>query len=508
MPDFESNESGLMVPAAFAEQRRRGIRPEMREVASTADGRDITRGMVDPMLIQPPTDSVLRLRGATDYRLYKEVLRDDQVSSTLQQRRLAVTSREWEVMPGGKSAADKAAADFLREQLNSIRFDAITGKMLFGIFYGFAVAECLWARDGRHIVIDQIKVRDRARFGFDGLNRLRLKTMSNPNGELLEDRKFWCFQTGSDHDDEPYGLGLAHWLYWPVFFKRNGMKFWLIFLEKFGQPTAKGSYPANASDYERQRLLAALEAISTDAGVIVPEGMQIDLIEAARSGTADYTSLYDRMDKAIAKVVLGQTASTEGTAGKLGNEELQGDVRLELVKADADLVCQSFNLSVAKWLTEWNYPNANPPMVWRKVEDPEDLNQVAERYERLHNMGFRPTEAHFKEVFGGEWETVQPVAEPAPGDPASFAEKELEDAVEQQVQQLAKVADGEVANMADRIRSVLNTAESLEAFAEQLADLFPALDPQSEAFADVMAQAMLAANMAGRFDITDEMGSA
>ncbi|MCO1337150.1 DUF935 domain-containing protein, partial [Microbulbifer sp. OS29] len=114
--------------------------------------------------------------------------------------------------------------------------------------------------------------------------------------------------------------------------------------------------------------------------------MAIELLEAARSGTADYVSLYDRMDAAIAKVCVGQTASSQGTPGRLGNDELQSDVRLDLVKADADLVCESFNRSIARWLTEWNYPGAQVPRVYRKVEPPEDLNQTADRDKKIVDM--------------------------------------------------------------------------------------------------------------------------
>ncbi|MDF5986520.1 hypothetical protein P4131_17570 [Pseudomonas aeruginosa] len=46
------------------------------------------------------------------------------------------------------------------------------------------------------------------------------------------------------------------------------------------------------------------------------------------------------MDETIAKVTLGQVASSQGTPGRLGNDDLQADVRLDLVKADADLICE------------------------------------------------------------------------------------------------------------------------------------------------------------------------
>lgn len=378
-------------------------KPELNEIATTADGKDITRGYLDPLAIVQSTDTVLQSRGSGDYKVYAEVLRDDQVIACFGQRRLAVLSKDWHIEVGGSSRADKSAAAYMKEQLANVGWDRATGMMLYGIHYGFAVAEGMYARDGSTIALDNIKVRDRRRFGFDGAGRLRMKTPDNPKGELMPDRKFWAFSTGADHDDNPYGIGLGHWLYWPTFFKRNGLKYWLLFLEKFGQPTAKGEYGPNAKKDEISRLLQALAAISTDSGIAVPEGMKIELLEAARSGTADYVALYDRMDAAIAKVILGQTASTQGTPGKLGNDELQSDVRIDLIKADADLICESFNRGMGKWLTEWNFPGAIPPRVYRKVEPDEDTAKRAERDKKVYDMGFKPTLQYVQENYGDGW---------------------------------------------------------------------------------------------------------
>jgi phage gp29-like protein len=394
--NYEQTKAGILVPKSSS-------RPELREVATTRDGRDITRGYVDPFMLQQPTDSVLQLRGGGDYKIYKEVLRDDQVASCFGQRRLAIVAKEFQVEASGTSRADKKAADFLTEHLKALPFDRITEKMLYGVFYGYAASEIMWARDGANIVIEAIKVRDRQRFGFDGFGNLRLKTFAQPDGELLPDRKFWHFSTGADHDDEPYGLGLAHWLYWPVFFKRAGIQYWMIFLERFGQPTTVGTHPTNATPDEKRKLLDALEAIATDTGITVPQGMEISFLEAARSGVADYVKLCEYMDAAIAKITLGQTASTQGTPGRLGNDDLQGDVRADLIRADADLVCESFNQTAVKWLTEYNFPGAKPPRVYRVTDEEEDQNQAADRDTKIHGMGFKPTLKHITDQYGGEW---------------------------------------------------------------------------------------------------------
>jgi len=378
-----------------------------REIATTGNGRDITRPYTGQLMI--PTDTIVTGRGGGDLLIYERVLAEAQVKATFAQRRSAVTSAEWQVDAASNRRVDKRAADHLREQLQCVGFDRLTDRMLYGVFYGYAAAEIIYGRKDGLLTWDSIKVRNRRRFRFGEHGDLRLITPTNPYpGEDAPAPYFWHLATGADHDDEPYGLGLAHWLYWPVLFKRNGLKFWLTFLEKFGMPTAVGKYDANATSDERNKLLAATEAIQSDSGIIIPEGMTLELLEAARSGTADYKTLHDTMDATIAKVVLGQSASSEGTPGKLGSEDLQSDVRADIVKADADLICESFNLGPVRWLTQFNFPDADPPRVFRVLDEPEDASALAERDSKIFALGFVPGLDYVRETYGDHWTPAQP----------------------------------------------------------------------------------------------------
>jgi len=483
-------------------------KPNTDEVASTLDGRDITRGWLYPLTLQPPDDSVLMARGMGDYTLYREVLRDDHVKAALQQRVNAVTSRPWEVRPGGDKRLDKQAAEYLKQQLEALRWDAITEKMLAGVFYGYAVAEVLWQVEGARIGIADIKVRDRRRFAFDGADRLRLKTRAAPQGELLPERKFWHFATGADHDDAPYGLGLAHWLYWPVWLKRNGVKFWANFLEKFASPTAMGTFPPGTSPTDQANLLAALSAIQTDSAIIFPDGMNASLLEATRGGTADYAAFSAAMNAAILVITIGQTASTQGTPGKLGNDENQSEVRADISKADADLVCMSFNATVARWLTEWNFPGAALPQVWRIMDEEEDLNTRAERDVKLSGIGYKPSLKYIQDTYGGEWEAAAPRAAPdltgltnlsglqSAAPPAEFADPAPEpDTPETLAARLAADTANAMADLIADIGKRVAAAETIEGLQRDLVNAYGHLD--TEELTRIMALGFAAAELAG-----------
>ncbi len=478
----------------------------LRAIATSADGRDVTRGYLDAMAVIPSQDAILRDQGLT-LESYEEILRDDQVAATFQQRRMAVTSAEWEVRSGAEDRASRKAADFLKETLRRIGWDNATDKMLFGVFFGYAVAECLWARDGQHIVLDALKVRKQRRFAFGLDSQPRLLTASNPQGEALPERKFWYFSTGADNDDEPYGLGLAHWLYWPVFFKRNGVKLWMIFLDKFGMPTAKGVFPPTASQDEQRRLLLALEAIQTDSAIIIPDGMDVSLIEASRSGSPSYAEMLIHMNAAIAKVVLSQTLTTESVGGQY-KAEVQKSVRNEVVQADSDLVCDAFNRTVARWLTEWNFPSAASPRVVRVTQEPDDLTVRSARDKTLVDMGFRPTLDYIRETYGPGWKET-PIQPSAPAR-AAFAEfdpaPEDDGPADQYTRQAMEKAGPALAGLMGPIRIALAEAESLIAFRDDLYNLYPELDAIS--LARLLAGAMLAADLAGRHEVHQEAGDA
>ncbi|MBF0165642.1 MAG: DUF935 family protein [Magnetococcales bacterium] len=477
------------------------------EISPSRGNRDITLGYLDPNQLRLPTDTVLRNERA-DLRIYEEILRDDQSAATFQQRRLAVTSMAWEVVAGAEDRHSRMAADFLRETLHHVGWDAVTDKMLYGVFFGFSVAECLWAREGSRIVLDALKVRQQRRFAFDGDGRLRLLTIAKPVGEELPERKFWHFSTGTHHDDEPYGLGLGHWLYWPVYFKRGGIRTWLIFLEKFGMPTARGTFPKMASEEERHKLLKALEAIQTEGVIAIPDDMTVELIEAARSGTPGYLDLLKAMDGAIAKVVLSQSLTTEAAGGQY-KADVQKGVRDEVVRADSDLVNSSFNRSVVRWLTEWNFPGAALPRAVRTETDSEDLLKRSARDKNILALGFRPTLEYIRQTYGGDWEAaLQSAVQSAVQAPATtaFAERaELPDSPSARFARQALERFGPVLKqLLKPVRSMLDEVGDWGEARERLFGLYPKMD--AAPLADLLTGATLATHMAGRHAVLQEAG--
>lgn len=384
-----------------------------KEIASAA------RDILQPVflgLLRNMDDTLLTRGGAKGLAIYDDIERDAFAYAVINKRKMAVVSFPWEVDPASNALKDKKAAELVKAQLTAINFDKLTLDMLDAILKGFSVGEVVWNSDGSQIYIERVIPRNQRRFVFDETRNLRMLTMQNMvHGDELPARKFIVHSAGGK-DGSPYGLGLGSRLFWPTYFKRQNITFWLTFADKFGSPTAVGKYPGGTSETDQDKLLTAISSIAQESGVIVPDNMLIELLEASRSGAGDfYERMCRYMDEQISVAVLGETMTTIAKAAGLGSgqSDVQNDIRLELARADADLLTGTLQETLVKWIVEFNMPGAGIPRVWRKIEAQEDLNTRAERDERIKGMGFKPTLDYITETYGEGWE------EDIPDEPAN-----------------------------------------------------------------------------------------
>lgn len=265
--------------------------------ASAELGRDVATAATDPFRWWyggriPTEDAVLIARGqGKGLWLYDDLLRDPRVGSAIDKRKLALVGREWELEPADDSGPAAAARELVQRVLDGLGFNRLVEALLDATLKGIAIAEIVWSAGADGIVPARITPRDPRRFAFreaDGAEpELRLLTRAAPvDGIALPGRKFIVHRHGGRYGN-PWGLGLGQRLFWPVFFKRQGIGFWLTAIEKFATPTPVGKYPPDTSDAAKEQLLAALGAIARDAAVVIPDGMAVELVEAKRAGTFD-----------------------------------------------------------------------------------------------------------------------------------------------------------------------------------------------------------------------------
>jgi phage gp29-like protein len=202
----------------------------------------------------------------------------------------------------------------------------------------------------------------------------------------------------------PIRGGLAKPAAWAFIFKSYTLKDWAAFAEVYGMPIRVGKYGPNASPEDRQKLLAAVRNIGTDAAAIIPETMTIEFVEAGKGvstgGAAVFSGLADYLDKQIFKLVLGQIMTTDDGAS-LAQAKVHQTVRVDIQAADAVQLENTLNRDIIRPFIDLNWgPQAVYPRITLPVAENEDLTALADNLAKLVPLGFRVREAELRDRFG------------------------------------------------------------------------------------------------------------
>ncbi len=459
-------------------------------------------------------DIILTRGGAKGLGIYQDLARDGHAGAVLRKRRQAVVAREWKVDAGGEAPADLLAAELLKAALKRIRFDRACRGLLGAVLTGISVAEIIWEAaeievDGTRrtwIVPADIRVRNPRRFAFDRDGQLRLLTRENRvQGIPVPDRKFIVVRYWAEENEDAYGRGLGHDLFWPVFFKRNGVALWNALIEKHGQPFMYAEYPSGTSDGDVDRLVTMIQGIARGGGVAVPSGTLIKMLEISKTGTADlHERLVAAMNAEISKIVLGETLTTEmGANGARAASETHNDVRGELADADADMLSEELNETLARWITELNLPGAAVPGIWRPAPEEPDLLAAATLDEKLFKVGYEPSEELVLERYGQGYRRIAGAPPATLPPPPAFAEgADPADIPEALADALARRAGPAQGAMLAAIRAEVAAAADFADLETRLLRLSATMPISG--LVEQLTPAFMVAHLAGRSDVRDE----
>jgi hypothetical protein len=292
--------------------------------------------------------------------------------------------------------------------LESMPFDYLTEQAHWAIFYGFGVAELNYAKDGAQVVLldavddagiyQGLKIKDRRRFVFHREDGLRMLTQqASFLGESLPQRKFWVLSTGSQISDDPHGLGLAYLCYYPNRFRRDNFKNWLRYGDKVSKNQIYGRTP-HSDGKKREEFRKVVNALREGGSGVIDEEEVIEMLDMA-TNSSDYAVLDERIDNALAKIILGQVGTSEGVAGQ-HRGDMQRDVRQDFVSRDSYLITDAWNRGPGAWLTNWNFPGAVPPILSRQVEGKPSPEEQSDNDAKIFAFGWTKNLEQVSEHYG------------------------------------------------------------------------------------------------------------
>jgi phage gp29-like protein len=363
----------------------------------------------------PDPDPVLKKMGRGITAL-QELLTDSHLESVWSVRCASTSGAEWFMAPGDDSSRAQEIADAFAEELKDMDVPRIIEEMMDAVAYGYSPLEVLWTANEGRWGISNIVGKPPQWFEFNQDNKLVFKTGAIGTEELPENR-FLLIQHRPSYAN-PYGVKVFSKCYWPVTFKRNGFRWWTVFVEKYGGAFMYGKYPTNAGEKFKQELLDALERMVADAVAIAPEGSEISISSASdKKGGSDVHSAYIQMsNNEISKAVLGQTLTTEiGDVGSFAAAKAHNLVREDIAAADRRRISAAFNRLAAVYAF-YNFGADAVPPLFEFVKD-EDLQSArADRDVKLHQLGWRPTREYIKKQYGMQDDDFELAEEQSGGD--------------------------------------------------------------------------------------------
>jgi phage gp29-like protein len=434
--------------------------------------------------------------------------RDLHYACELGKRKLAVARLPITVEAASDSARDTELADAVRAMVKKAGFRWMLKDLLDALGKGFAVVEILWDRSGERWMPRAYEHRDPRWFCWDRVSRRQIRLRDEANafdGIELAPYKF-LRHTPRIKSGIPIRAGFARLAAWAYMCKGYTLKDWLAFAEVFGMPLRMGKYNAGADAADIDILKLAVANLGSDAAAVFPQGMEIELVEATKSGSTDFFErLAQYLDNQVTKGLLGQTATTQGTPGKLGNEEAQNEVRHDFRDDDAEQLEETVQRDLIQPFIDLNFgPQENYPQIQLRATPPEDIAALADALEKLVPLGLRVEASVIRDKLGlpdpaDSAEVLAPPAAPAPIEPKDLKgldanaqlirriQKDIALALNQQTSALddidlaAEEAAAEwrpmLVPLIDPVRQALESATDADDFARRMAEVVANQDP-------------------------------
>ncbi len=342
---------------------------------------------------------ILRAAGEGDAHEYLTLAeemeeREPHYGSVLGTRKRAVSGLPLMVEAAADEGLDAEIADAVRELTRRPEFGELVDDLLDGLGKGFSVCEILWDTSGKQWWPRDYEWRDPRFFVFDRESGRQVRLLDEADtvyGIPLPPFKFVVhfprLKTGF-----PLRGGLARLAAVTYMCKSYDLTDWLAFAEVYGMPLRIGRYGPAATAEDLKVLRTAVANLGMDAAAILPDSMRIEFQDAMKGNASGdlFQTLAEWLDKQTSKAVLGQTASTEGTPGKLGNEASQEEVRQDIKRADAKALSNTINRHLVKPFVDLNWgPQDRYPAFQLFVKDPEDIGALADALAKLVPLGLR-----------------------------------------------------------------------------------------------------------------------
>ncbi len=467
------------------------------------------------MGLLPDPDPILRKLG-NGSEILESLTADGHLCSVIQSRKLGTLKKEFNWQPGtiGEAKASSQATrlrDQLEEDLERVDLYNLVSGILDAPYYGMAPIEIKWQPgDGRCRIAD-LEAKPARWFGYNDKNEPRFVSTQNMwDGQELPFGKFVIARHFPTYDN-PFGLRLLSRCFWPVAFKKGGIKFWVTLAEKYGMPFLLGKYRPGAPASEQQEMLSKLSGMVRDACAVVPQGGTVEILEAGKgTSTADiHSGLKSAMDAEMSKVIMGQTLTAE--VSDKGGSRAQGQVHEDILEdfRQGDQTLVKTVMEEIAWLYgQVNAPGVpSPKFTWFEEDNPN--TETATRDKTLKETGVKFRKSYYMRKYRLQEDDFDLEGEQPPPNkndkPVEFAEGENNKNFPDQAAldtAIAAISSEDTQNaMAAVLRPVIDALQktgNIDAAMDALVEAYPEMD--TAALQELLTRMIFVADCWGRLN--------
>ncbi len=219
----------------------------------------------------------------------------------------------------------------------------ISREVLSAVSYGMAAFELLWHEKGGLWHIADVVCKPCEWFAWDVKSQAWKFRQTFTKIQSMPALRF-MFERHNASYTNPYGEKLFSRIFWNATLKRNGLKWWSRWLEKFGSPYLIAKY-GGADEAERARLLDALDVLQGSAVGVIGSEDELQTIESATkvASASAHREFVKFHNAEISKAILGQTMTTElDGQGSRAAAQVHDGVRVDIAHSDRRRVSSFF----------------------------------------------------------------------------------------------------------------------------------------------------------------------
>ena len=340
------------------------------------------------------------LIGRRGYKIYAQMILDEQVKAVVQFKRDAILSPGWELQYPAHSALDKAEQDARCNVVCEI-FDRMRGSfhdslaaIASGRVFGYSLTEKVYETiqvDGKPVAgLNSLLPRPVDTFLFypDEYGTL-VRTEQRVNGQLIDiDLSKFVHYVHDPAEDRFYGQSDLRSAYRAWYSKDVVSKLYLSYLERFAggfaaitQTDLSQMQPGSPDYVALQHIIGNMRSAM---GAILPKGVELAITQPG--ATSEFRDALTMFDLQIAKALLVPNllgVSHTGQTGAFSQSQTQLDAFFWTLRADSARLESCINEQLIKDLGDRNWGDQKYPQFCFKPPSQETVKWIVDKWTAL-----------------------------------------------------------------------------------------------------------------------------